>query len=574
MKKTTNLLILTGLTVFAFFGCKSAELIKLEQANKQKVAVLEYNLINTDNEQEKLNNAYQILDIDYQNKLANSLLLDYSKNPKFQNEILEKFYQLAEKNIDDQQAFWTAKDCLMYIPQKPQIAKLSLLIEKFFSEKIANGKFNAELFQNNTNIIFYHLPESVAHNKLEYVENFINNIEKIYPTLTRNEQIFFDLDAMGLFDLMSRRATPPKKFWHKNKIKHYQEKRNFYFDRVIKQRKEYFNAESTLDLINELLTIGEFDAALNVADDYKDIEGIDELDKLLTRIHVISISGNHHKAFDLLKLLEKENFDKVALSLIIEAQKTGNYEYALNVAEKLYKNDKTFSNTAIYSTSLLKNDKIDEVDKLIEDNKDDELLYLSLKMDKEIFLRKFSPDLHKVLAATIKDDKLFTEKYQEFETQTFIHELLNYLMFTKNNELLHNLANKLKTTKLFYSEEIMLNSLGYTMLECDLNLKEAGELITQAYLLNPLNINSLDSIAWYNFKTGNYKEAKKYIDYTLCNPNYMSNTTSAGIIYLHAGDIYRACGNEAKAIEFYEKAANCQEDALFKYDDLKKRFAK
>ena len=111
-------------------------------------------------------------------------------------------------------------------------------------------------------------------------------------------------------------------------------------------------------------------------------------------------------------------------------------------------------------------------------------------------------------------------------------------------------------------------------MENNLNLRDAENFIMEAYLINPADPNILDSVAWIKYTLGDYVSAKKYIDNLFATPGYVLDNMSMGIIYLHAGDIYRANNLETQALEFYEKAANCEEDIFFKYDDLKKRLAK
>ena len=57
-----------------------------------------------------------------------------------------------------------------------------------------------------------------------------------------------------------------------------------------------------------------------------------------------------------------------------------------------------------------------------------------------------------------------------------------------------------------------LNALGYSLVIHTNRYAEAYELLLEAYQYDPGNAAILDSIAWVEYKLGNYTQALKYIE--------------------------------------------------------------
>lgn len=56
-----------------------------------------------------------------------------------------------------------------------------------------------------------------------------------------------------------------------------------------------------------------------------------------------------------------------------------------------------------------------------------------------------------------------------------------------------------------------LNALGYILTDKTTRFEEAGELLLQAYTLNPEDPAIIDSVGWLHYRTGNYPEALIYL---------------------------------------------------------------
>ena len=90
-----------------------------------------------------------------------------------------------------------------------------------------------------------------------------------------------------------------------------------------------------------------------------------------------------------------------------------------------------------------------------------------------------------------------------------------------------------------------LNYLGYTMVERNENLDEAGQLIKEAVRLKPENGAYLDSLGWFYFKKGNLSFARYYL---LKAIRFEPDPE----IYQHLSEVYRRTGDTKKA-EYYRQ---------------------
>jgi tetratricopeptide (TPR) repeat protein len=93
------------------------------------------------------------------------------------------------------------------------------------------------------------------------------------------------------------------------------------------------------------------------------------------------------------------------------------------------------------------------------------------------------------------------------------------------------------------------NYLGYMWVDRNLNLDEAGAMIRKALEIEPENGAFLDSLGWFYFKKGDLTRAISELLHAadLINP-------PDPVVYEHIGDTYRALGNTAQALSFWQKA--------------------
>jgi len=93
-----------------------------------------------------------------------------------------------------------------------------------------------------------------------------------------------------------------------------------------------------------------------------------------------------------------------------------------------------------------------------------------------------------------------------------------------------------------------LNFVGYTLVEQERDLDEAGRLIRQALKLDPENPYYLDSLAWYLFKTDSREKAWKKIQKAI------SQIEDDPIIWEHYADIAKSLEKKEQARKGYKKA--------------------
>ena len=93
-----------------------------------------------------------------------------------------------------------------------------------------------------------------------------------------------------------------------------------------------------------------------------------------------------------------------------------------------------------------------------------------------------------------------------------------------------------------------LNYLGYTYTENNVNIDEAYELIHRAMTIRPDDGFIIDSLAWIQFKRGNFEESLKLLK------KAQKIVPEEPIVYEHLGDVYLALGQRKRAREYLTKA--------------------
>jgi tetratricopeptide (TPR) repeat protein len=95
------------------------------------------------------------------------------------------------------------------------------------------------------------------------------------------------------------------------------------------------------------------------------------------------------------------------------------------------------------------------------------------------------------------------------------------------------------------------NYLGFMWVDRNINLDEAGEMIRHALELEPENGAFLDSMGWYYYRKAEFGKALSELLHAvdvLRPPD--------PVVFEHVGDTYRALGNSAQAVVFWQKAVS------------------
>ena len=121
----------------------------------------------------------------------------------------------------------------------------------------------------------------------------------------------------------------------------------------------------------------------------------------------------------------------------------------------------------------------------------------------------------------------------------------------------------------------LLNAIGYIGVELGVQLAENRKLIEKALEQDPRNYAFLDSLAWAQFRQGEFKKAAKTVRKALYSvPVRQDDFDNLGVIFMHAGDIEMALNNPSGAIKFYRRALQCVNDKELDFDAVKKKLKK
>lgn len=106
----------------------------------------------------------------------------------------------------------------------------------------------------------------------------------------------------------------------------------------------------------------------------------------------------------------------------------------------------------------------------------------------------------------------------------------------------------LKALKIDSTNVLILNNLAYSFAERGIKLNEALKMSKKSIDTEPNNASYLDTYGWINYKLGNYKIAKEYLEKAVeIEPE---NST----LIDHLGDVYFKLGNRKKSLDFWKKA--------------------
>jgi len=92
-----------------------------------------------------------------------------------------------------------------------------------------------------------------------------------------------------------------------------------------------------------------------------------------------------------------------------------------------------------------------------------------------------------------------------------------------------------------------LNFLGYAYLELDKHIDQAGKMIKQALVFDPENGAYIDSLGWFYFKKGRFKEA-------LVELESAASLINDPVVYDHLGDTFIKLGDRNNAKLNWEKS--------------------
>ncbi len=100
-----------------------------------------------------------------------------------------------------------------------------------------------------------------------------------------------------------------------------------------------------------------------------------------------------------------------------------------------------------------------------------------------------------------------------------------------------------------------LNNYAYFLSEEGRELPKAEQMSYRTVKAEPGNSTFLDTYAWILFKQQRFEEARIYIDQAVA-----ADSAQSAVIVEHAGDIYMMAGDSSKALEYWQKALELDEE--------------
>ncbi len=106
----------------------------------------------------------------------------------------------------------------------------------------------------------------------------------------------------------------------------------------------------------------------------------------------------------------------------------------------------------------------------------------------------------------------------------------------------------LRALKIDSANVLILNNLAYSYAERGIKLNEALKMSQKSLEAEPNNASYLDTFGWIQYKLGNYKLAKEYLEKAV---EIESNNST---LIDHLGDSYFKLGDKKKSLELWKKA--------------------
>lgn len=145
------------------------------------------------------------------------------------------------------------------------------------------------------------------------------------------------------------------------------------------------------------------------------------------------------------------------------------------------------------------------------------------------------------------------QAYYFLSQQKKTHELIEVLLLQAQiydhlNQTDKAIATSYEAYHLAPANAFVLNSLGYQLIDYNLDVSKGLGFVLQAHQIMPDNPQILDSVAWGYYKSGDYSKALKYAQ------KAVRDMHSNAVLYMHLGDIYLALQRKQEAFSSYQKA--------------------
>ena len=259
-------------------------------------------------------------------------------------------------------------------------------------------------------------------------------------------------------------------------------------------------------------------------------------------------------AFRIVRAWNEKNFTPESALLLIETAARAGEEKTLDLLLKKYPALDVDFCIRMRCFSLVRNGKYDQAAKMAENFQNPADRIQNLKWI--ALLKKDVKTLEKIIDREQK--KLRNDRRQIINMLLSLAEMSRELRFFKQAE---NLVPNAIITK----DHTLANSFGYVAAVLEHNLDQAQKRIAFALRSQPDNPAYLDSMAWVCFKKGNFAEAEKYLQKALKKADF---SMSSAVLADHAGDIYFALMQKAKALRYYRTAQRLYQENPAENADL------
>ena len=126
-----------------------------------------------------------------------------------------------------------------------------------------------------------------------------------------------------------------------------------------------------------------------------------------------------------------------------------------------------------------------------------------------------------------------------------------YYQMNRQKEMIDDLQ---KAVSLNDKNVEALNSLGYELIDKEIDVAKGLELVQKANQLAPQKAYITDSVAWGYYKSGQYEKAVRFAE------TAVRQAHDSAVINMHLGDIYQKLNRKNEALAQYRKALMMKQD--------------
>ncbi|GAB6161976.1 tetratricopeptide repeat protein [Desulfothermus naphthae] len=300
----------------------------------------------------------------------------------------------------------------------------------------------------------------------------------------------------------------------------------------------FTNKQLIFRVIEINIKLGNIDKAYSIAQDY-----LSDPKDLIDVIAMFLNEGLYDQAEGLIKTIEnfKDEYPQISyFNAIIKLKKYKDKDGAIKAINEIPEDSNIYLNALDLKIKILIYDKQYSVaEKILEQQ--------LKKYTNNKKLRIFLSDIYMLDKKFNKAKEIIEEGLKQNPGDKKLLFQLGTIYY-KLKDINKSLSIMEKILKKDPDDASALNFIGYTLIDMGTDLKRGYELVKKALLIEPNNGYFLDSLAWYYYKTKEYKKAWEYIK------KAVQNTKLDPTIWEHYGDIAVKIKNLKEAKKGYKNA--------------------